>query len=274
MDNKGIPIPIPPGRRLSAPGAENQIPIPLSLSYPYTFENRIPIPSKTKFLSLHRLRRLIKHVADRCLAVVGLLFLSPVMLIIAVAIYLKMGRPVFFSQPRPGRDGKIFIFYKFRTMVPDPRDKVADQPDYAGSAPPDAQRIVPLGHFLRKTSLDELPQLWNVLKGEMSFVGPRPLRVYYLSRYSPVQARRHEVKPGITGWTQIKGRNSLSWEEKFALDVWYVDHWSLWLDLKILFFTVFMVWQQEGISKEGAYTEEVFQGRLEQPRNRQGRTKT
>ena len=216
-------------------------------------------------MSGHRLRRLIKDVADRCLAVVGLLFLSPVMLIIAVAIRVKMGRPVFFAQPRPGRDGKIFIFYKFRTMVPDPRDKVADQPDYAGSAPPDAQRIVPLGHFLRKTSLDELPQLWNVLKGEMSFVGPRPLRVYYLSRYSPVQARRHEVKPGITGWTQINGRNSLSWEEKFALDVWYVDNWSLWLDLKILFFTVFIVWQQGGIGKEGAYTEEVFQGRLEQP---------
>ena len=146
-----------------------------------------------------------------------LLLLSPLMLIIAVAIYVKMGRPVFFSQPRPGRDGNIFIFYKFRTMVPDERESVADQPDYAGSAPPDSQRIVPLGHFLRKTSLDELPQLWNVLKGEMSLVGPRPLRVYYLSRYTPEQARRHDVKPGITGWIQIKGRNSLSWEEKFDL---------------------------------------------------------
>lgn len=198
------------------------------------------------------------------MSVIVLLLLSPVMLIIMIAIYLSMGRPVIFTQPRPGKDGQIFTFYKFRTMVPDERESAADQPDYAGSPPPDVQRITPLGQFLRNTSLDELPQLWNVLKGEMSFVGPRPLRVYYLSRYSPEQARRHNVKPGITGWVQVNGRNSLSWEEKFQLDIWYVDNWSLWLDLKILFLTIFKVVEQEGISKEGPYTEEAFIGQIEE----------
>jgi lipopolysaccharide/colanic/teichoic acid biosynthesis glycosyltransferase len=212
----------------------------------------------------HKLQRVIKEVADRCLAFALLLLLSPLMLAIAIAIYSRMGRPVLFAQPRPGKGGNIFTFYKYRTMVPDERESVADVPDYIGSSPPDSQRITPLGQFLRKTSLDELPQLWNVLKGDMSLVGPRPLRVYYLRRYTPEQARRHNVKPGVTGWVQVKGRNSLSWEEKFELDVWYVDHWSVWLDLKILFLTVFKVWQQAGIRKEGAYTEEVFRGTLDE----------
>ena len=149
-------------------------------------------------------------------------------------------------------------------MVPDERESVANNPNYTGRVPPDSQRITPFGQLLRKTSLDELPQLWNVLKGEMSLVGPRPLCAYYLCRYTPEQARRHDVKPGITGWVQVKGRNSLSWEEKFRLDISYVDHWSIWLDLKILFLTVFKVWQQEGIRKEGAYTEEVFRGTLDE----------
>lgn len=211
-----------------------------------------------------KLPRVIKEVADRCLAFALLLLLSPLMLAIAIAIYYKMGRPILFSQPRPCKGGKIFTFYKFRTMTPDELESVVDKPNYTGSAPPDSQRITPLGQFLRKTSLDELPQLWNVLQGDMSLVGPRPLRVYYLCRYTPEQARRHNVKPGVTGWVQVKGRNSLSWEQKFELDVWYVDHWSLWLDLKILFLTLFKVWQQEGIRKEGAYTEEVFQGTLDE----------
>jgi sugar transferase EpsL len=211
----------------------------------------------------YRLQRAIKEVAERCLAFTLLLLLSPLMLAIAIAIYVRMGKPVLFAQPRPGKGGSIFTFYKFRTMVLDERESVIDRPDYAGSAPPDSQRITPLGQFLRKTSLDELPQLWNVLKGDMSLVGPRPLRVCYLCRYTPEQARRYNVKPGVTGWAQVNGRNSLSWEGKFELDVWYVDHWSLWLDLKILFLTVFKVWQQAGIRKEGAYTEEVFRGTLD-----------
>jgi lipopolysaccharide/colanic/teichoic acid biosynthesis glycosyltransferase len=212
-----------------------------------------------------KLQRVIKEVVDRCLAFALLLLLSPLMLAIAIAIYFRMGRPILFAQPRPGKGGNIFTFYKFRTMVPDDRDSVVDMPNYTGSAVPDSQRITPFGEFLRKTSLDELPQFWNVLKGDMSLVGPRPLRVFYLCRYSPEQARRHDVKPGISGLVQVKGRNSLIWQEKFELDVWYVDHWSIWLDLKILFLTAFKVWQQEGIRKEGAYTEEVFRGTLDEP---------
>jgi sugar transferase EpsL len=211
----------------------------------------------------YRLQRAIKEVADRCLAFTLLILLSPLMLAIAIAIYVGMGKPALFAQPRPGKGGNIFTFYKFRTMVPDARESVIDRPDYVGSVPPDSQRITPLGQFLRKTSLDELPQLWNVLNGDMSLVGPRPLRVYYLCRYTPEQARRHNVKPGVTGWAQVNGRNSLSWEGKFELDVWYVDHWSLWLDLKILFLTVFKVWQQVGIRKEGAYTEVEFRGTID-----------
>lgn len=214
-----------------------------------------------------KLPRLIKEVADRFMAAIALIIFSPLLLIIAIAIYISMGGPVIFAQPRPGKDGQIFTFYKFRTMVADQREPDGDRPDYTGILPPDVQRITPLGQFLRKTSLDELPQLWNVLKGEMSFVGPRPLRVYYLSRYSPEQARRHNVKPGITGWVQVNGRNAISWEEKFKLDIWYVDNWSLWLDLKILFLTIFKVLEQEGISKPGLYTEEAFTGQVDENYN-------
>lgn len=199
-----------------------------------------------------KLQRLIKKIGDRVVSAVALLLFSPLLLLIAIAIYIRMGSPIFFTQPRPGKDGCIFTFYKFRTMTDD-RD-----PD--GNLLPDGQRLTAFGQFLRRTSLDELPQLWNVLKGDMSFVGPRPLIVKYLPRYTPEQARRHEVKPGITGWVQVNGRNTLSWEEKFKLDLWYVDRWSLWLDLQILFLTVVKVLQQEGISQEGYATAEEFKG--------------
>lgn len=200
--------------------------------------------------------KLIKSIMDRLVAAIALLLFSPILLFVAIAIYFRMGSPVVFTQPRPGKDSKIFKFYKFRTMT--------DERDSKGKLLPDEKRLTPFGQFLRKTSLDELPQLWNVLKGDMSFVGPRPLIVEYLDRYSPEQARRHEVKPGITGWVQVNGRNNRSWEEKFKLDVWYVDNWSLWLDLKILFLTVFKVLQQDGISQEGYATSEEFKGQLEQ----------
>lgn len=202
-----------------------------------------------------KLQRLIKEIGDRIIAAIALLFFSPILIIVAIAIYFRMGSPVVFTQPRPGKDSQIFTFYKFRTMT--------DERDSKGKLLPDQKRLIPFGQFLRKTSLDELPQLWNVLKGDMSFVGPRPLIVEYLNRYSPEQARRHEVKPGITGWVQVNGRNNRSWEEKFKLDVWYVDNWSLWLDLKILFLTVFKVLQQDGINQEGYATSEEFLGQLE-----------
>ncbi|MBE9015939.1 UDP-galactose phosphate transferase [Chroococcidiopsis sp. CCALA 051] len=196
--------------------------------------------------------RLVKFILDRLVAAIALLVFAPLLVLIAIAIYIRIGHPIFFTQPRPGKDGRIFTFYKFRTMT--------NERDSEGKLLPDEKRLTPLGQLLRKTSLDELPQLWNVLKGDMSFVGPRPLIVEYLNRYTPEQARRHEVKPGITGWVQVNGRNALSWEEKFKLDVWYVDCWSLWLDLKILFMTVFKVLQQEGISQEGYATSEEFKG--------------
>lgn len=202
------------------------------------------------------LQKLIKSVADRFVSAIALLVLSPILLIIAIAIYTRMGSPIFFTQSRPGKDGSIFTFYKFRTMT---NDRDSD-----GNLLPDEQRLTALGQFLRKTSLDELPQLWNVLKGDMSFVGPRPLLVAYLNRYSPEQARRHEIKPGITGWAQINGRNAITWEEKFQLDVWYVDHWNLGLDLKILLLTVGKVLKQEGISQEGYVAMEEFKGKCNQ----------
>ncbi len=198
--------------------------------------------------------RLIKSVLDRVLAALLLLVLSPVILTVALSIYICMGRPVFYIQLRPGKNARIFTFYKFRTMT--------NEWDAKGNLLSDEKRLTVFGQFLRKTSLDEIPQLWNILKGDMSFVGPRPLLVRYLDRYTPEQARRHEVKPGITGLAQIKGRNAISWEEKFKLDVWYINNWNLWLDLKILFLTVIKVLQQKGINQEGYATAEEFQGQL------------
>ncbi|KYC37088.1 UDP-galactose phosphate transferase [Scytonema hofmannii PCC 7110] len=211
----------------------------------------------TKYLPgayFSRHSKIIKSLLDKVVAAIALLILSPLMLILAIAIYIQMGHPIFFTQPRPGKNARIFTFYKFRTMT--------DHRDEKGNLLPDEKRLTAFGQFLRKTSLDELPQLWNVLKGDMSFVGPRPLLVRYLDRYTSEQAHRHEVKPGITGLAQIKGRNAISWEEKFKLDVWYVNNWSLWLDLKILYLTAFKVLQQEGISQQGYISSEEFRGQL------------
>ena len=193
-----------------------------------------------------------KRLFDLLVATVGLLVISPVLLVIAILVRLQHGSPVLFRQKRPGLHGQPFRIFKFRTMT---EARAAD-----GTLLPDEQRLTPLGRFLRATSLDELPELFNVLRGEMSLVGPRPLLMQYLERYSPEQARRHNVLPGITGWAQVNGRNALTWEDKFRLDVWYVDHWSFWLDLKILFLTVSKVFKREGISQPGYATAEEFMG--------------
>lgn len=187
------------------------------------------------------LSRGVKVIGDRLMAATLLLIFSPILVVVAILVRVRMGSPIVFSQARPGKNGQIFTVYKFRTMTGDC--------DPAGNLLSDEQRLIPLGQFLRKASLDELPQLFNVLKGDMSFVGPRPLLVKYLNRYSAEQARRHDVQPGITGWAQINGRNALSWDEKFRLDLWYVDNWSLWLDFKILLLTVKKVFKREGISQ-------------------------
>jgi lipopolysaccharide/colanic/teichoic acid biosynthesis glycosyltransferase len=199
----------------------------------------------------------LKRTLDLLTAGVGLIVTAPVMAVAAVAIRRSMGRPALFRQVRPGLRGRPFTLVKFRTM------NNATDPD--GNLLPDAQRMTKVGTFLRRSSIDELPQLWNVLKGDMSLVGPRPLRMEYLALYSPEQARRHDVKPGITGWAQVKGRNALTWEEKFRLDVWYVDHRSLWLDLRILFATVAMVVRREGVSPEGGPTMDWFRGIPREP---------
>src|SRR5690554_5059659 len=185
---------------------------------------------------------MLKRLFDILASAFGLLLLSPVILIVAWQVRRKLGSPVFFRQTRPGLNGKPFEMVKFRTM----RDAV----DENGKPLPDSERITPFGRFLRSTSLDELPELWNVLKGDMSVVGPRPLRMDYLPLYNEHQARRHDVRPGVTGWAQINGRNSISWEEKFDLDVWYVDNQSMLLDLKIIFLTVKKVLVREGIDSQ------------------------
>lgn len=185
----------------------------------------------------------------------GLLLLSPVLAIVAYKIRHEMGAPVLFWQKRPGLHGKSFHMIKFRTM----RDAV----DQHGTVLPDAERLTKFGRLLRSSSLDELPELWNVLRGEMSLVGPRPLLMEYLTLYSPEQARRHEARPGITGWAQVNGRNAISWNEKFALDVWYVDNRSLWLDLKIIWLTIRKVIKREGISAAGEATMPKFTGENE-----------
>lgn len=182
----------------------------------------------------------LKRLFDLVIALLALFILAPVIGLVALLVHLKLGAPVLFRQQRPGLHGKPFTLYKFRTMT--------DARDAAGNLLPDSERLTPFGRFLRSTSLDELPELWNVIKGDMSLVGPRPLLMKYLDRYTPEQARRHEVKPGITGWAQINGRNTLTWEDKFKLDIWYVDHLSLALDLKILVLTLVKVFKREGIS--------------------------
>lgn len=195
---------------------------------------------------------MIKRLFDIVASVLGLLVLSPVIIIVAWQIRKKLGSPVLFRQVRPGKDGKPFEMVKFRTM--------RDATDANGNPLPDSERLTPFGQMLRSTSLDELPELWNVLKGDMSLVGPRPLLMEYLPLYSAEQYRRHEVRPGVTGWAQINGRNALSWEDKFRLDVWYVDNQSLWLDLKILLLTVKKVVVRDGISADGEATMSKFTG--------------
>ncbi|WP_029215676.1 sugar transferase [Kallotenue papyrolyticum] len=193
-----------------------------------------------------------KRLIDLAVSATALIVLAPVLALLAVLVRVRLGAPVLFRQQRPGLHGQPFTLYKFRTMT--------DARDAQGRLLPDAQRLTRFGRFLRSTSLDELPELFNVLKGEMSLVGPRPLLMEYLERYTPEQMRRHAVRPGITGWAQINGRNALSWEQKFALDVWYVDHQSLWLDLKILALTLWKIIKREGISQPGQATMEEFRG--------------
>lgn len=199
----------------------------------------------------------LKRIFDLTLALLALIILSPVILLTALAVGFGLGRPIVFTQTRPGLHGRLFQIYKFRTMT--------NQRDDQGRLLPDEQRLTSLGRFLRSTSLDELPELFNVIKGDMSLVGPRPLITRYLELYSCEQARRHDVLPGITGWAQVNGRNTTSWEERFQLDVWYVDHWSLWLDIKILFITVVKVLKREGISAEGHATMPAFTGSAPDP---------
>lgn len=185
-------------------------------------------------------------------SLLALVFLSPVLLLLTALVFIRIGSPVFFTQVRPGLHGKPFTIYKFRTMT--------NNRDADGNLLPDADRLVAFGQFLRSTSLDELPELLNVLKGDMSLVGPRPLLMEYLDRYTSEQARRHEVRPGITGWAQINGRNAITWGEKFVLDVWYVDHCSFWLDVKILLLTVWKVFRREGINEKNQATMSKFLG--------------
>jgi lipopolysaccharide/colanic/teichoic acid biosynthesis glycosyltransferase len=191
-------------------------------------------------------------VFDKTLALLLLLLFAPVIIMIGLLIWIKMGRPILFRQIRPGYHGELFGIYKFRTMT--------NEKDSDGTLLPDDQRLIGIGRFIRSTSLDELPQLLNVLKGEMSFVGPRPLLVEYLELYNAEQLRRHDVLPGITGWAQVNGRNAITWGQKFAYDVWYVDHRSFWLDMKILWMTFLKVVKRSDISSDTSVTMEKFKG--------------
>lgn len=195
---------------------------------------------------------ILKRVFDSTITFAALMFLSPLLLILALLVRLKHGAPILFRQRRPGLHGCPFKMVKFRTMT--------DKRGADGELLPDSERLTAFGRFLRASSLDELPELWNVLKGEMSLVGPRPLLMEYLPLYSLEQERRHEVRPGITGWAQVNGRNAISWEEKFKLDVWYVDNWSLKLDLKIILLTIQRVFRRDGISAQGEATMPRFTG--------------
>ena len=195
---------------------------------------------------------MLKRLLDICISGLALLLLSPVLVVLAILVRVKLGSPVLFRQTRPGLHGEPFEMMKFRTMT--------DGRDANGELLPDDQRLVPFGRFLRNSSLDELPELFNVLRGDMSLVGPRPLLMAYLPLYNAHQRRRHEVRPGITGWAQINGRNNVTWQEKFDLDVWYVDHAGLWLDLKILLLTARTVLRRDGVSKDGHATTDYFKG--------------
>ncbi len=195
---------------------------------------------------------MIKRFFDIIISAIVLFLLSPILFIVSRKVAKNLGSPVLFRQKRPGLNGKVFEMQKFRSM----RDALDSQ----GNALPDSERLTPFGEKLRSSSLDELPGLWNVLKGDMSLVGPRPLLVEYLPLYNQGQAKRHNVRPGITGWAQVNGRNAISWEEKFKLDVWYVENQSFWLDIKILFLTVKKVFVKEGISADGHVTIEPFKG--------------
>ena len=193
-----------------------------------------------------------KALADRAAALLALLLLAPLLVAVALLVRWRLGAPVLFRQQRPGYRGRPFWLLKFRTMT--------NRRDASGHLLPDAERLTPLGRWLRATSIDELPELFNILRGEMSFIGPRPLLMAYLPLYSPEQARRHDVVPGFSGWAQINGRNALSWEEKFRLDVWYEDHQSFWLDLRIFLITIWKVLRREGISASGEATMAPFTG--------------
>lgn len=195
----------------------------------------------------------MKRIFDLLLAIMAFLITSPIWVFLALLIRFKMGSPVFFCQIRPGENGKLFKMYKFRTMT--------NECDVNGKILPDADRLTVFGKFLRSSSLDELPELYNVLKGEMSIVGPRPLLTKYLKKYTSEQARRHEVKPGITGWAQVNGRNAITWEEKFIFDVWYVDHHTFWLDIKIIALTMYKIIKCEAINQPGHATAEEFMGK-------------
>ncbi len=197
-------------------------------------------------------RRFVKRLLDLALVIPSLIILAPVIALTALAVRMAMGRGVLYRQERPGLHGKPFMLYKFRTMI--------DAYDEHGQPLSDAERLTPFGRWLRKLSLDELPQLWNVLRGDMSLVGPRPLVIRYLPRYTPEQFRRHDVRPGLTGWTQTNGRNALSWDQKFQFDVWYVDHVSLWLDVKIIARTIWLVLRRANVSAEGHATMPEFMG--------------
>lgn len=214
--------------------------------------SRPPDAEKVVEPATERVRSAIRRVLEVELSLLGLLVLSPALAGLAWSVRRELGTPVLFTQERPGLAGRSFGLIKFRTMT--------GARDAAGNLLFDADRLTPFGRWLRATSLDELPELWNVLRGDMSLVGPRPLLMQYLDRYTPEQARRHEVRPGITGWAQINGRNAISWDEKLALDVWYVDHRNLWLDLRILAATFWKVIHREGISAAGEATMPEFMG--------------
>ena len=194
----------------------------------------------------------MKRIIDLLVTTIGLICISPVFLSVCVLVRIKLGSPIFFKQKRTGKDEKTFEMIKFRTMT--------DARDENGQLLPDTERFTKFGNFLRNSSLDELPELLNVIKGDMSLVGPRPLLPQYLSLYTQKQTHRHDVRPGITGWAQVNGRNDISWGKKFELDVWYVDHLSFWLDMKIIFLTIGKVLKRDGVSKEGMATTEPFNG--------------